>query len=153
MAPAQLPKAENFNQVMQSDVLWVKLSSKKFPILSMVDTSSKFQAAAVLYGERTSDFIHALERGWIRHFGCPQTLITDEGRGWASDDMLAWNIQHMISPGEAHTRLGIVERRHSVLRKAVEIYMGDLDLHTVDGLRQALAYVLPSYIRCNQLLI
>ena len=147
VAPAQLPKAENFNQVMQSDVLWVKLSSKKFPILSMVDTSSKFQAAAVLYGERTSDFIHALERGWIRHFGCPQTLITDEGRGWASDDMLAWtssmNIQHMISPGEAHTRLGIVERRHSVLRKAVEIYMGDLDLHTVDGLRQALAYVLP----------
>ena len=53
------------------------------------------------------------------------------------------NIQHMISPGEAHTRLGIVERRHSVLRKAVEIYMDDLDLHTVDGLRQALAYVLP----------
>ena len=147
VAPAQLPKAENFNQVMQSDVLWVKLSSKKFPILSMVDTSSKFQAAAVLYGERTSDFIHALERGWIRHFGCPRTLITDEGRGWASDDMLAWtssmNIQHMISPGEAHTRLGIVERRHSILRKAVEIYMDDLDLHTVDGLRQALAYVLP----------
>ena len=75
------------------------------------------------------------------------TLITDEGRGWASDEMLTWtsdvNIQHMISPGEAHTRLGIVERRHAVLRKAVEIYMNDLGLQTVDGLRQALAYVLP----------
>ena len=29
VAPAQLPKAENFNQVMQSDVLWVKLRRKR----------------------------------------------------------------------------------------------------------------------------
>ena len=146
-SPAQLPTADSFNQVIQADVLWIKLGSKKYPILSVVDTSTKFQAASVLYGERTSDFLHALERGWIRHFGCPTTLITDEGRGWASDEMLTWtsdvNIQHMISPGEAHTRLGIVERRHAVLRKAVEIYMNDLGLQTVDGLRQALAYVLP----------
>ena len=146
-SPAQLPTADSFNQVIQADVLWIKLGSKKYPILSVVDTATKFQAASVLYGERTSDFLHALERGWIRHFGCPTTLITDEGRGWASDEMLTWtsdvNIQHMISPGEAHTRLGIVERRHAVLRKAVEIYMNDLGLQTVDGLRQALAYVLP----------
>ena len=146
-APAQLPTADTFNQVIQSDVLWIKLGEKKYPILSVVDTATKFQAASVLYGEKTCDFIHALERGWIRHFGCPTTLISDEGRGWASDDMLSWtsdmNIQHMISPGEAHTRLGIVERRHAVLRKAVEIYMDDLRLQTVDGLRQALAYVLP----------
>ena len=146
-SPAQLPTADSFNQVIQADVLWIKLGPKKYPILSIVDTATKFQAASVLYGERTSDFIHALERGWIRHFGCPTTLITDEGRGWASDEMLTWtsdvNIQHMISPGEAHTRLGIVERRHAVLRKAVEVYMDDLGLQTVDGLRQALAYVLP----------
>ena len=145
-SPAQLPTADSFNQVMQADVLWIKLVPKKYPILSMVDTATKFQAASVLYGERTSDFLHALERGWIRHFGCP-TLITEEGRGWASDEMLTWtsdmNVQHMISPGETHTRLGIVERRHAVLRKAVEIYMDDLGLQTVDGLRQALAYVLP----------
>ena len=146
-SPAQLPTADSFNQVIQADVLWIKLGPKKYPILSIVDTATRFQAASVLYGERTSDFIHALERGWIRHFGCPTTLITDEGRGWASDEMLTWtsdvNIQHMISPGEAHTRLGIVERRHAVLRKAVEVYMDDLGLQTVDGLRQALAYVLP----------
>ena len=133
--------------MIQADVLWIKLGSKKYPILSVVDTSTKFQEASVLYGERTNDFLHALERGWIRHFGCPTTLITDKGRGFSSDEMLTWtsdiNIQHMISPGEAPTRLGIVERRHAVLRKAVEIYMNDLGLQMVDGLRQALAYVLP----------
>ena len=48
-----------------------------------------------------------------------------------------------MAPGEAHTRLSLVERRHAVLRKAIEIYMTDLGLSSVDGIRQALAYVLP----------
>ena len=147
-APALLPEQTlSFNGNLQADVLWFKLKDKKVPVLSMVDSATKFQAGAVIYGERSSDFIHALERGWIRHFGPPTTLVSDEGRGWASDEMLAWtsshNIQHLIAPGEAHTRLSLVERRHAILRKAVEIYMDDLGLTSIDGLRQALAYVLP----------
>jgi len=112
-----------------------------------VDTATKYQAGAVIYGEKTSDFLHALERCWIRHFGCPKVLVTDEGRGWASDEMMSWasshNIQHMISPGEAHTRLSLVERRHQVLRKSLEVYMDDLKLSSINGLREALAYTLP----------
>ena len=115
--------------------MWIKLQEKKFPILSMIDVATKYQAAAVIYGERSQDYLHALERGWIRHFGCPQVLVTDEGRGWASDEMLNWtssmNIKHNMAPGEAHTRLSLVERRHAVLRKAIEIYMADLGLSTV----------------------
>ena len=146
-SPAQLPAAETFNHIIQSDVLWLKLGEKKVPILSMVDTATKYQAGAVIYGEKTSDFLHALERCWIRHFGCPKVLVTDEGRGWASDEMMSWasshNIQHMISPGEAHTRLSLVERRHQVLRKSLEVYMDDLKLSSINGLREALAYTLP----------
>ena len=126
--------------------MWIKLGEKKVPILSMVDVATKFQAASVIYGERTQDFLQ-LERGWIRHFGCPQVLLTDEGRGWASDENLSWtssmSIKHVMAPGEAHTRLSLVERRHAVLRKAVEIYLTDLKLDTIDGIRQSLAYVLP----------
>ncbi len=56
--------------------MWIKLGENKVPILSVVDVATKFQAASVIYGERTQDFLHALERGWIRHFGCPQVLLT-----------------------------------------------------------------------------
>ena len=146
-SPAQVNPSTVFNETLQCDVMWIKLQEKKFPILSMVDVATKYQAAAVIYGERSQDYLHALERGWIRHFGCPQVLVTDEGRGWASDEMLNWtssmNIKHNMAPGEAHTRLSLVERRHAVLRKAIEIYMADLGLSTVDGIRQAVAYVLP----------
>ena len=71
-APSQLATSLTFNETIQADVMWIKLGEKKFPILSMVDVATKFQAASVIYGERTQDFLHALERGWIRHFGCPQ---------------------------------------------------------------------------------
>ena len=73
--------------------------------------------------------------------------MTDEGRGWCSDNFAEWcgnhSVEHLVAPGEAHNRLGVVERRHAVLRKAVEIYMTDLNLDDIDGLRQALTYVIP----------
>ena len=39
--------------------------------------------------------------------------------------------------------VSLVERRHSILRKLVQVYMQDLNLTSIDGLRQALAYLLP----------
>ena len=98
-------KVKRFNEVLQADVLWVKLNSKKHPILSIVDEATRFQVAAALKGEK--GLINALERGWVRHFGLPSHRHTDEGRGWWSDTMTQWtsdhDITHTVAPGEAHT--------------------------------------------------
>ena len=127
--------------------MWLKIQHKKYPLLHMVDVATKYQSAALLHGERTEDYCKALERHWFRHFGTPAVLITDEGRGWASDEMESFfadhSIRHVVAPGEAHTRLGAVERRHAILRKSIEIYMTDRSLTSRDGLREAMAYVLP----------
>jgi len=56
----------------------------------------------------------------------------------------AQNITMEVAPGEAHTRLGIVERRHMVLRSAVEGYMQSENLpSTVEGVRDAVSRVAP----------
>jgi len=52
-------------------------------------------------------------------------------------------INHMVAPGEAHERLGLVERRHSVLRKAIEVYLHDLKLSGSSGIKESLRYVVP----------
>lgn len=61
--------------------------------------------------------------------------------------MVAWtddlNIDHRVSPGEAHQRLGLVERKHQVLRKAIELYLEDQKVEGFDGIRQALTYIMP----------
>ena len=146
-APSSVNTVENFNQKVQSDVFWIKEGGVKYPILSNIDMATKYQTATLLHKEKTGDLITGFERSWIAHFGPPANLLTDEGRGWVSDQMAEWtdslSINHEVAPGEAHTRMSLVERRHAVLRKAIEVYISDLDLHGPDGLRTALTYVLP----------
>ena len=146
-APSSVNTVENFNQKVQSDVFWIKEGGVKYPILSNIDMATKYQTATLLHKEKTGDLITGFERSWIAHFGPPAKLLTDEGRGWVSDQMAEWtdslSINHEVAPGEAHTRMSLVERRHAVLRKAIEVYISDLDLHGPDGLRTALTYILP----------
>ena len=146
-APASLSKSDRFNQRLQADVFWIKVEDVKYPVLSCVDSATKYQSATLIPNEQTSALIAGLERCWIAHFGAPESLLTDEGRGWLSDQFLHWSdelsIQHEVAPGEAHTRLSLVERRHAVLRRAIEIYMTDLSLTGADGIRSALTYVVP----------
>ena len=73
--------------------------------------------------------------------------MTDEGRGWLGDDFNRWTtdhcVLHEVAPGEAHNKLSLVERRHQVLRKAIEVYLDDLKLEGPDGIREALCYIMP----------
>ena len=51
----------------------------------------------------------------------------------------------MISPGEAHTRLAIIERRHQVVRRALTSFLvdrSDLVLNDPECLILALNYVI-----------
>ena len=115
------------------------------PILSMVDVGTRYQAACLVRGESYEFLIRALEKCWIRHFGVPRQLHTDEGRGWLGEQFQSWTsekmIEDLVAPGEAHERLGLVERRHAVLRKAIEVYLHDLNLHGADGIKEAINYV------------
>ena len=146
-SPSSMPRAKEFGEIVQADVMWIKSKDKKSPVMSFLDEATKYQTAILLRGETSADFIKALEKGWVKHFGLPKQLHTDEGRGWTSQELVDWtsnhNVNHTIAPGEAHTRLSHVERRHSILRKAVEIYMTDLKIDGHKGIRQALVYVLP----------
>ena len=129
-APSALSDVHDFNEKVQSDVFWIKDQDVKYPILSTIDMATKYQTAALIHREQTQDLILGLERSWISVFGPPSELITDEGRAWVSDGMTEWtdshSIKYTVAPGEAHTRLSLVERRHAVLRKSIEVMMTDL---------------------------
>ena len=140
-------EAKQFGDVIQCDVMWIRVGKNKHPILSVIDQATKYQVATLLPSERGEHLIHGLERAWVKHFGVPTTLCSDEGRGWVGDAMNQWtstnSVNHEVAPGEAHTRLALVERRHQVLRKALEIFLNDRNLDGTAGLRTALTYVMP----------
>ena len=79
-APAALPQSTSFNQQLQADIFWIRRGSKKYAILSVVDTATCHTAARLVESKQSEELVKALERGWLAHFGPPQQLVTDEGR-------------------------------------------------------------------------
>ena len=135
--------------------MWIRLNrgtdTRPVPILVMSDVTTRLVAARLIPDEKTSSFLQALERGWIRHFGTMNVLQVDEHRGWCSDAMLDWasqhNVEFQISPGKAHERLAILERRHQVVRRAVELFLFESGDYSNEGIIKALNYVIPQINR------
>ena len=82
-----------------------------------------------------------------------KTLQVDEHRAWSSDALREWateqGIQLVISPGQSHTRLAILERRHQVTRRAISIFWEANPgvANDKDGLIIALNYIVPQLNR------
>ena len=160
-APAHAERPTEFNEQLQVDTMWIDLSSidgapnttsttskgRKIAVLVMIDTATRYMAARTIPDETSGSLRKALEREWIRIFGPPKQLSVDEWSGWGSDEMAQWGGEHAIemriSPGQAHTRTSVVERRHQLLRKSLSIFMAENKLYTLDGLHQALSWTVP----------
>eukprot|EP00435_Cladocopium_sp_Y103_P071760 s20_g38.t1 len=148
--PASVDRAENFNQVVQADAMWLELGKKRVAILSMVGECTqctRYMAARIVSDEKPPSPIKAMERSWIGFHGPMRQLKVDEYAGWGSSAFATWAENHdieKISPGEAHTRTCVVERRHQLLRRAIQIYMDDNEISGVDAVHEALVWVVPS---------
>eukprot|EP00959_Pyramimonas_sp_CCMP1952_P058388 1219711-Pyramimonas_sp.AAC.1 len=85
----------------------------------MIDGATRYCALRTIKTETAEELIKAVERGWIKQFGTMGDLRADDG-----------------SAGEAHSSQGVVERRHQVIREAMELHCADV----IDrGARSAIA--------------
>ena len=153
---SSMPRNSTFNHRVQADTLWIQVPGQKHqqPVLMISDSTTRLLAGRHLRGgESTEEFIKQLERAWVRHFGPMQVLQVDEHRAWSSDRMREWcceqGILLQISPGQAHTRLAVLERRHQVTRRVATLFLqGNPSLaEDPDGLVTALNYVIPQINR------
>ena len=111
-SPAAMPTASTFNVVVEADVMWLKIL--EYPVLHVIDVATKYQAACVVHGERSQALLN---------FALTRDVVGPLMKCWATFTDL--NLKHTVSPGEAHQKLGLVERYHQVLRKAAEVFMTD----------------------------
>ena len=99
----------------------------------------------ILRSETAEEFTKGIERMWFKHFGVPKHLRIDEAKGWASKHVREWASSRAINlevqPAEQHTWLGVVERKHQVVRRALELYQDDLGRHDLSALKEAAIYV------------
>ena len=76
-------------------------------------------------------------------------LQLDEAKCFCGEEVKIYleqkGVQPQAAPGEAHARLGIVERRHMVLRTAIENYLDNSGVEeTIDAVREAVNHVAPA---------
>ncbi|CAE7354048.1 GIP [Symbiodinium microadriaticum] len=143
--PAAGLMARNFGDRLMADSAWVDLEGGRRCVLTVMDQATRYVAVRLLESERATEFIKGIERSWIKQFGVPKMLRIDEAKGWSSKALREWtsmnNITLEIAPAECHNWLGAVERKHQVVRRALEIYMDEKGGRTLSHLKEALVYV------------
>ncbi|CAJ1379598.1 unnamed protein product, partial [Effrenium voratum] len=147
--PAAGLTSKEFNDRIVVDSAWIAVEGGRRCVLTIQDQATRYIAVRILKNEKAEDLIKGVERAWIKQFGIPKYLRTDEAKGWASKALREWtaerNIALEIAPAESHNWLGAVERKHQVVRRALELYMEDSGKKNDSGLLQACVYV-PSQI-------
>ncbi|CAE7676733.1 unnamed protein product [Symbiodinium sp. CCMP2592] len=143
--PAAGLMARNFGDRIMADSAWIDLEGGRRCVLTIMDQATRYVAVRLLESERATEFIKGIERAWIKQFGVPKMLRIDEAKGWSSLALREWsplhNVTLEIAPAECHNWLGAVERKHQVVRRALEIYMDEKGGRTLSHLKEALVYV------------
>ena len=143
--PAAGLVARRFNDRLVADSAWIDTTSGRRCILTLMCQATRYVAVRLLASEKATDFIKGVERAWIKQFGVPKYLRVDEAKGWASQALRDWTSDNGIvlevAPAECHSWLGSVERKHQVVRRAVELFMDDRGERNVSNLKDALVYI------------
>ena len=146
--PAAGLPARHCNDRVLADSAWVDTKDGRKCVLTLMCQATRYVAVRVLHSEKSTEFVKGIERSWVKHFGPPKYLI-DEAKGWSSQFVREWCADHNatieVAPAEAHSWLGACERRHQVVRRALELYMDEKGERTVKTLAEAAIYI-PSQV-------
>ena len=147
--PAAGLTARHFGDRLCADSAWIETTSGRKCFLTLMDQATRYIAVRLLRSAQSTDFIKGVERAWIKQFGCPKYLRVDEAKAWSSQALRDFCSNNGITleaaPAEAHSWLGATERKHQVVRHAIEVYMEQKGTNSFDNLKEALIYI-PSQV-------
>ena len=72
-----MPKASRFNEVLDTDSMWVIWNKKKYRIMSIMDECSRYEVDVLLPTETASEERKILEEKRINWAGAPRVLRLD----------------------------------------------------------------------------
>ena len=142
--PAAGLTARSFGERLMADTAWIDTDNGRCCIMTLMDQATRYVCLRVMNDEKSTSLVKGIERSWIKHFGTPRYLRIDEGKGFAATYLRDWcserGIMLEIAPAESHNWLGSVERKHQVVRKALELYMEERGSRSIKMLAEAAIY-------------
>ncbi|CAJ1446370.1 unnamed protein product [Effrenium voratum] len=114
---SKLPEA--MNMIAQCDLLFYK----DYVLFHMVDMTTRWTAAEVIPNRTADSILAAMDNCWIRFFGPPQTLMSDQegalATDYAAEQMSRRGINLQLVAKEQHC--GVVERHNELLRRQLHL--------------------------------
>ena len=81
-----LPLANDFNETVAVDI---KVINGKL-VLHMTDHVTRYRSACVLANKRKEIIVQAVMEYWVRTFGAPVFLLSDNGAEFVNDDIIKY---------------------------------------------------------------
>lgn len=114
-----------FNDTVQIDFFFVSELSKS-PILHFVDVSTAFSAAQLMDSREMDNAVRSFESQWINIHGAPTHVSADvEFLNKFAKQLHYFGIKFKPTPARRHNKLGVVERKNSVVRLLIQRLVKD----------------------------
>lgn len=120
-----LPRTNDFNDILTMDLkIWHGKN-----ILYMIDMFSRFTVATVITRKTPGDVIDAVFKHWIRYFGIPNRVWTDNGGEFTGEEMREvtsiLNVYKDTTAAEAPWMNGLNEKNHALADNILKQVMRD----------------------------
>ena len=118
----------SFNKHVQLDFFFAK-ELDNIPILHIVDVHTGLSAAHLMPSREMTLSARALEVNWINIHGSPAVVSADPEffNSRFAEALRYFNIQFQPRPARRHNKLGVVERKKSVVRTIIQRLLKDAD--------------------------
>ena len=77
--------SSRFNEVVQLDRLFITENGIQYVVLHVIDESIRWSSADTMQGKTSEDVLEVFYHEWIRIFGAPGLVITDQEKAFKSD--------------------------------------------------------------------
>eukprot|EP00435_Cladocopium_sp_Y103_P064558 s670_g26.t1 len=143
--PASSSGAQSIGQFadnLQADIFYLRdITSKNYPILGIICTSTHLHAAIRVELRRPDDVLKGFQDAWFRNLGYPLRLTVDDDGCFKAEFHEAMDDSGTFLdfiPPEAHHQLGTIERHNGTLRSILEKIVDSTPCATVEEIDRAL---------------
>ena len=113
-----------FSDNLQADIFYLRdITSCNHPILGVICEATHLHGAMRLNSREPNEVFEALRFCWLQNFGFPLRLAVDDDGAFKAEfdeKMSAGGTFVEVIPGEAHYKLGVIERHNATLRMLLE---------------------------------
>ena len=115
----------SFNKVIGVDLVELTISGTRTYVVNVVCWGTGLQQLATLPGKTSKEVTEAFARTWVKPFGLPEIVITDQGSEFVGPEFTTFlsdrAVVHHFIDAQSAWQLGRTERAGGLAKEQIEL--------------------------------